>query len=183
MHICCGPCAIYPLQELRKNGFEVTGYFYNPNIHPYREYMKRSQTLRDYAQKEDFNVIWSESYPLDEFLRQTAFMDKDRCVYCYTERLENAVNAATMGNYDFFTTTLLYSKFQNHELIRKISENLSKKIGVDFYYQDFRLGWSEGVKKSKEIGLYRQSYCGCIYSEKERFYKCSSRHFGSVVCS
>lgn len=171
MHICCGPCSIYPLQILRAQGFEVTGFFYNPNIHPYREYLQRSQTLKNYAQSVDLKVIWSQNYPLEEFLRQTAFMNKDRCAYCYKERLQAAIGVAMKSHYDVFTTTLLYSKYQNHEVIREIAQDLGRKAGIDFYYQDFRLGWSEGVKISKEMGLYRQSYCGCIYSEKERFYK------------
>lgn len=119
----------------------------------------------------DLHVIWSPSYPLEEFLRHTAFLDKDRCVYCYKERLQAAIGVATKYHYDVFTTTLLYSKFQNHQLISEIAHDLGRKAGIDFYYQDFRLGWSEGVRISKEMGLYRQPYCGCIYSEKERFYK------------
>lgn len=171
MHICCGPCAIYPLKELRTKGFEVTGLFYNPNIHPYREYLKRSEALKDYAQKAYLNVIWSETYSMEEFLRQVAFKENNRCVYCVSDRLKYTAQLAARENYNYFTSTLLYSKYQDHDFIREIGENLERKYGVNFYYQDFRIGWSEGVKISREIGLYRQPYCGCIYSEKERFYK------------
>ncbi|HPW23560.1 MAG: epoxyqueuosine reductase QueH [Smithellaceae bacterium] len=171
MHICCGPCAIYPLKELRTKGFEVTGLFYNPNIHPYREYKKRGQTLKDYAQKSYFNVIWPPDYPMEEFIRQTAFKGKDRCVYCVTDRLKYTAKLAANDNYDAFTTTLLYSIYQRHDLIREIGEDFSRQLGTSFYYQDFRVGWSEGVKISREMALYRQPYCGCIYSEKERYLK------------
>ena len=171
MHICCGPCTIYPLKELRIQGHEVTGVFYNPNIHPYQEYQKRRQTLGDYADKAFLNVIWTEGYPLEEFLRGIAFKENERCAYCLVDRLKYTAQLAIREKYDGYTTTLLYSKYQKHDLIREIGENLSRQLGIFFYYQDFRTGWAEGVKISKELGMYRQPYCGCIYSEKERFYK------------
>jgi len=171
MHICCGPCTIYPLKELRIQGHEVVGVFYNPNIHPSQEYQKRRQTLNDYAAMAFLNVIWSAGYPMEEFVRNIAFKEKERCAYCLTDRLKYTAELAIQEKYDGFTTTLLYSKYQKHDLIRQIGENLSRELRIIFYYQDFRVGWSEGVKISKELGLYRQQYCGCIYSEKERFYK------------
>ncbi|HDQ03708.1 MAG TPA: epoxyqueuosine reductase QueH [Deltaproteobacteria bacterium] len=171
MHICCGPCTIYPLKELRTHGHEVTGLFYNPNIHPYQEYQKRRQTLNDYASKVLLNVIWPEGYLLEEFLRQAVFKEDERCTYCLHERLRYTAEIGIKERYDAFTTTLLCSKYQKHDLIREIGDEVSRKIGISFYYQDFRVGWSEGVKISREIGLYRQGYCGCIYSEKERYYK------------
>ena len=171
MHICCGPCTIYPLKELRIQGHEVTGVFYNPNIHPYQEYQKRRQTLDDYADKAFLNVVWTEGYLLEEFLRGIAFKENERCAYCLVDRLKYTAQLAIREKYDGYTTTLLYSKYQKHDLIREIGENLSRQLGIFFYYQDFRTGWAEGVKISKELGMYRQPYCGCIYSEKERFYK------------
>jgi predicted adenine nucleotide alpha hydrolase (AANH) superfamily ATPase len=171
MHICCGPCTIYPLKELRIQGHEVVGVFYNPNIHPYQEYQKRRQTLNDYAAMAFLNVIWSEGYPMEEFIRNVAFKENERCAYCLLNRLKYTAELAIQEKYDGFTTTLLYSKYQKHDLIREIGENLSRELRILFYYQDFRVGWPEGVKISKELGLYRQPYCGCIYSEKERFYK------------
>lgn len=169
MHICCGPCTIYPLRELRISGHEVEGVFFNPNIHPYQEYQRRRQTLLDYAEKSFLSVIWPEDYAMEEFLRQVVFKEKERCDYCLEARLKYAALLAQEGNYDGFTTTLLYSKRQKHERIREIGENLGKQSGIQFYYQDFRAGWDEGIKLSKELGMYRQNYCGCIYSEKERF--------------
>jgi len=171
MHICCGPCTIFPLKELRTSGHEVTGVFYNPNIHPYQEYLRRRQTLQEYAQKAFLNVIWPATYPLEEFLREVSGRDKERCNYCLSDRLKHTAQMAKNQNYDGFTSTLLYSRYQKHDLIKEIGENLSREFGIFFYYHDFRVGWSEGVKISKELGMYRQPYCGCIYSEKERFYK------------
>jgi predicted adenine nucleotide alpha hydrolase (AANH) superfamily ATPase len=171
MHICCGPCTIYPLKVLRLQGHEVEGVFYNPNIHPYQEYQRRLETLNDYAAKAFVNIICPAGYHLEEFLRQVAFKEDERCQYCLQDRLRHTAELALSNKYDGFTTTLLYSKYQKHDLIRELGEHLGKQLGVDFYYQDFRTGWNEGVKISKELNMYRQPYCGCIYSEKERFYK------------
>jgi hypothetical protein len=169
LHICCGPCTIYPLKVLRTHGHEVTGFFYNPNIHPYQEYERRRQTLRDYAEKVLLNVIRPDGYPMEEFLRRVASKPEDRCVYCLTDRLKFAAHQAKQENFDAFTSTLLYSRFQNHDLIRQIGEAQGHQMGIEFLYEDFRLGWNEGVRISKELDMYRQPYCGCIYSEKERF--------------
>jgi epoxyqueuosine reductase len=171
MHICCGPCTIYPLKELRTHGHDVTGLFYNPNIHPYLEYARRKQTLQDYAEKILLNVIWPEGYPLEEFLSHAAARPENRCIYCLTDRLTYTAEQAKKENYDAFTSTLLYSRFQKHDLIHEIGETLGQQLGIHFHYQDFRSGWNEGVRISKDLGMYRQPYCGCIYSEKERYYK------------
>ena len=172
IHICCGPCTIYPLKELRTQGHEVTGVFYNPNIHPYQEYQRRRQTLGDYADKTFLNVVWPEGYPLEEFLRAVATFNKEeRCAFCLRDRLAYTAQLALNEKYDCFTTTLLYSKYQKHDLIREIGKSLSQQLGIFFYYQDFRMGWPEGVKISKDLEIYRQPYCGCIYSEKERYYR------------
>lgn len=170
LHICCAPCTIYPLQTLRRERHDVRGLFYNPNIHPYREYQKRSETLKEYAAAEELDVIWEKEYRMEDFLRGIAFRENDRCRYCYEDRLAYTARVAQAGRYDGFTTTLLYSRFQNHDMIKSIGESLAGKSGVPFYYRDFREGWTEGVRISRERGIYRQPYCGCIYSEKERFY-------------
>jgi epoxyqueuosine reductase len=170
MHICCAPCTVYPLQKLRTDGYDVHGLFYNPNIHPYRECRKRLDTLTEYADKSGLNVTCEEEYDLEAFLRNTAFREKDRCRYCYHDRLQRTVYMAKEGRFDGFTTTLLYSKFQDHALIKKIGESLAVEHRLEFHYQDFRIGWHDGTRISKEMGMYRQPYCGCIYSEKERFF-------------
>ena len=171
LHICCAPCTIYPLRVLREEGGEVSGVFTNPNIHPYQEYRKRRETLEMYASQEKLPIIWEKTYPIEEFLRQVAFREAERCHSCYALRLTQTAELARRGRYDAFTTTLLYSRFQKHDLIRSIAEGVAAQQGIPFYYRDFREGWSEGVRISKEIGMYRQAYCGCIYSEKERFYR------------
>jgi predicted adenine nucleotide alpha hydrolase (AANH) superfamily ATPase len=169
LHICCGPCTIYPLRKLREEGHEVRGYFYNPNIHPYLEYKKRLDTLDIYAGREGLRVIREEGYPLEGFMRQIVFREEDRCRHCYRLRLVKTAKTAKAGHCDAFTTTLLYSRYQKHDLIRSIGEDVARECDIPFLYRDFREGWSEGVKISKALGLYRQPYCGCIYSEKDRY--------------
>jgi predicted adenine nucleotide alpha hydrolase (AANH) superfamily ATPase len=169
LHICCAPCTIYPLQNLRDQQIEIQGYFHNPNIHPYREYEKRLQTLRDYARLSDLEIIFSDQYNLEDFLDQTRPWGPERCRTCYRLRLESTAGLAKDLKMDSFTTTLLYSRFQKHEWIRDVGFEVAERYQIHFFYQDFRPGWTEGVKKSKELGLYRQPYCGCIFSEKERF--------------
>jgi predicted adenine nucleotide alpha hydrolase (AANH) superfamily ATPase len=169
LHICCAPCAIHPVQELRADGIEVTGFFFNHNIHPYQEYRKRLETVREYAGLAGLDVIFRDEYLLEDFLRAVAGSPDERCLYCYSSRIEaTAAEAARLG-FEAFTTTLLYSRYQKHDAIRRIGEQLGDTYGVKFHYEDFRQGWQKGIDVSKQLALYRQQYCGCIYSEKERY--------------
>ena len=170
LHICCGNCAIYPLYKIREAEHEVDGYFFNHNIHPYREYQSRLQAVKEFAEASDLQVIYKDEYLLEEFLSQVASEPAARCTYCYQSRLKQAAEYATLAGYDAFTTSLLYSRYQNHEIIRKLGEELATHYNIDFLYEDYRVGWQEGIKSSKEMGLYRQQYCGCIYSEKDRYH-------------
>lgn len=169
LHICCGPCAIYPLRIIREMGHAATGYYFNPNIHPYQEYQRRAETLANFAVKTDLPVIWAKDYEMEAFFRSVVGREEDRCRLCYLSRLRETVRMAKEENYDAFTTTLLYGKFQKHDLIRQLGEELGSEGNIPFLYLDFRLGWQEGVSHSREWGMYRQPYCGCLYSEKERF--------------
>ncbi len=171
LHICCANCAITPLERLKEKGDEVTGYFFNPNIHPYQEYQKRLDALKQYSEKVGLNVIYRDEYLLEEFLRNVSHQVKERCRYCYEMRLEATAREAKKRAFDGFSTTLLQSSHQNHALIKETGERIAQKVGIPFYYEDFRQGWRKGVEVSKAMGLYRQQYCGCIYSEKERFLK------------
>ena len=171
LHICCAPCAITPVQELREREFEVMGFFYRHNIHPYTECLRRQKTLEKYSETAGFRVIYQDGYDMEGFIRNVVYREADRCNYCYHDRLRSTALVAKRGKFDFFSTTLLYSKFQKHELIRSLGESVGRSVGVPFYYLDLRSGWKEGVERSKEMGMYRQQYCGCIYSEKERFYR------------
>lgn len=171
LHICCGPCAITPVDRLRQDGHEVMGFFFRDNIHPYTECLKRQETLKNYAAQIDLQVIYQTGYDLEGFLRKMVFRENDRCPICYHERLTATARLAKKSKFDAFSTTLLYSKFQKHDLIRSLGESLGKSFGVGFYYEDFREGWKEGIARSKALNMYRQQYCGCIYSEKDRYFK------------
>jgi predicted adenine nucleotide alpha hydrolase (AANH) superfamily ATPase len=171
IHICCGPCAIYPVDSLRGDGHELRGYYCNPNIHPYQEFVRRRDTLDAWAQRVELPVIYEQGYDLEGFLRGAVFRESERCRFCYLMRLESAARIARRGKFDAVTTTLLYSKYQKHTLVMEIGHETAARFGVDFLYRDFRSGWQEGIRRSKELGMYRQQYCGCIYSEKERFYQ------------
>ena len=133
--------------------------------------MKREDTLRQYSRDIDLKVIYQDDYDLEGFLQSVVYRESDRCSFCYHDRLKSTALMAKRGRFDAFSTTLLYSKFQQHDLIKSMGESIAKQTGVAFLYHDFREYWKEGICESKRLGLYRQQYCGCIYSEKQRFYK------------
>lgn len=171
LHVCCGPCSIYPVEQLRKQGYDITGYFYNPNIHPFKEYRRRFDTLQDFAQRSALPLLADEQYGLKEFVRKVAYNEENRCRICYLSRLEQTVKIAVSNSFEAFSTTLLYSTYQDHTLLKETCENFAKQYNISFIYQDFRKGWQLGIDSSIEQGMYRQPYCGCIYSEQERYDK------------
>ncbi len=171
LHSCCGPCATFPVKALREMGHSICGYFYNPNIHPYKEYEERLLTFKDYAVKADLPIIIEDRYDLNQFLRLTAFREDNRCQFCYRMRLSETAQYARDHNFEAFSSTLLVSPFQKHDLIREIGQRVARQFSIAFFYHDFRPGYQEGVIMSKEMQLYRQPYCGCIYSERDRYRK------------
>ena len=169
LHVCCGNCAIYPVKKLREQNHNLTGYFFNHNIHPYQEYHRRLETAKEYAQKVELPLQVEDQYLLEEFLAQVADSPQQRCRYCYFARLEKTAQKATELGIEAFSTTLLYSRYQNQNQIIDFGHQLAAQYRLIFIDQDFRPGWQEGIQISKEMGLYRQQYCGCIYSEKDRY--------------
>jgi hypothetical protein len=169
LHICCAPCTIYPLKVLKGEGHEVTGFFYNPNIHPYTEFQRRRDALSTFAAVSLVPLLIDEGYDLEAFFRAALPLGKDRCLACYRMRLDRAFQRAVEIRAEAVTTTLLYSRYQRHEAIAAIAEELSARFKMPFLYKDFRAGWREGQAESRRLGLYRQNYCGCIFSEYERF--------------
>jgi|SRR5665647_820823 len=169
LHTCCGPCASYPVPALREEGFELVGYYYNPNIHPYSEWLKRKEALEQYAGAVDLQVIYDEKYNPVEYFQNISYRESRRCFICYQMRLEQAAHIAQRGKFDYFSSTLLVSKHQQHDLIRELGEAIGEKYGVPFLYRDFRVGFKETGELSRAMGLYRQQYCGCLYSEVERY--------------
>lgn len=173
LHICCGPCSTYPIGRLREEGFQVTGFWYNPNIHPWQEHQRRRESLQKYAEAVGLPMIWYEKYEMPLYLRAVVGHEKfrERCYICYQMRLEKTARMAAEGSFDAFTTTLLISPHQDQALIRQIGEKVAGDWGVGFYFENFRHGWSERGRLAREHDLYQQSYCGCIYSEWERYNK------------
>ena len=171
LHTCCGPCLIYPQSLLRDEGIALTAYFFNPNIHPFREFKARREALVDYTESLGIASIIEAEYGLVDYLQAVVHREKERCRICYAMRLERTARRAKAEGFDGFSTTLLYSRYQNHELIRTTGDHFSARYAIPFLYRDFRLGWQAGVEQSKELEMYRQAYCGCIYSEQERYDK------------
>jgi predicted adenine nucleotide alpha hydrolase (AANH) superfamily ATPase len=169
LHICCAPCTIYPLKVLRGEGNEVKVFFYNPNIHPYTEFQRRREAVLAFAGLSLVPLEIDETYDLNTFFNAILTLGKDRCLACYRLRLERTFEKAVEKHVDAVTTSLLYSKYQRHDAIKVIGEELSTKYKMPFLYKDFREGWKEGQDESRRLGIYRQKYCGCIFSEYERF--------------
>ncbi len=167
MHTCCAPCSVYCIDSLRAEGIEPTIYWYNPNIHPYMEYKARRDCLKEYTQSIHIQAIFEEDYGLDNFCKNVVGSLETRCIdYCYIVRLEQTAKYAKENGYDAITTTLLVSPYQKHEELRRIAEEIAKKYGLTFLYHDFRVGFRDGQAKARELGLYMQKYCGCIFSEE-----------------
>ncbi|MFC1807738.1 epoxyqueuosine reductase QueH [Candidatus Omnitrophota bacterium] len=169
LHICCGPCAVYTVKLFRDKGLDVEGLFYNPNIHSVSEYDNRKDAIIKLAESINLKMHFSNDYQFEDFFRKITFHEKDgRCQACWKLRLTKTAEFASKNGFDGFTTTLLISPYQDHEVIRKIAGDLENKYSSSFIYEDLRIGFRESQRISKELGLYHQKYCGCIYSERER---------------
>ena len=152
LHICCAPCANQCIRVLREEGRDVTGFWYNPNIHPFTEYRSRRNGLRP-------------------FVRAVAEDISHRCIKCYEMRLMETAKQAKEGGFDSFTSSLFISPYQNHELMKEVAQRAGEIYGVEFLYRDFRPWFKEGQEKARELGFYIQKYCGCVFSEEERYLK------------
>ena len=167
MHTCCAPCSVYCIDSLRNEGIEPTVYWFNPNIHPYMEYKARRDCLKEYTKSINVEAIFEEDYGLDEFCKNVICDLQNRCQnYCYRVRLEQTAKYAKEHDFDTISTTLLVSPYQKHDILKMQGEEIAKKYGLDFLYRDFRVGFREGQSKARELGLYMQKYCGCIFSEE-----------------
>lgn len=169
LHICCAPCLIYPLESLTQKNFDVVGFFYNPNIHPLSEFNNRKKALEDFTQQRNLKVIFFPYKP-NEFFKEVGLKksSSERCPICWQLRLEKTASEAKENQFDYFSTTLLASPYQDHDLLKKLGNDITQEMGIEFYYEDFRIGFKDAHRKAKEQGLYCQRYCGCIYSKKEQ---------------
>ena len=172
LHICCAPCAIMPLTQLRADLADpsIVGYFYNPNIQPFKEYERRLATLRLWANSQELD-LQVESYNPLGWLRRVVYNEQQRCRLCYQMRLQQAGLMARRLQCQGFTSTLLYSVYQNRKDILRAGRAAQKLCQVEFLEYDFRSLWHEGQEQARTLELYRQPYCGCIYSEAERYMK------------
>lgn len=167
-HVCCGPCFVYPLATVRKtNNIEITAYFFNPNIHPYEEFVKRVESFKKYCDAESVSCVICDSYEPHRYVEKIGKNLDNRCFVCYELRLQETAEYALKNGFDCFTTSLLVSPYQKHDMIKETGKRIAEEVGLSFYYEDWRPGYVFGRQKAKEHGLYNQKYCGCFYSEFE----------------
>lgn len=172
LHICCGPCLLYPLENLREKGFEVKGIFYNPNIHGVNEYNNRKKAVEEVSRYKDINIFYAE-YDLENYFRAVVNNEEKnkRCPICWKMRLEKSALFARDNNFEYFTTTLLVSPYQDIAMLKKLGEEIAEKYKIKFYDEDFRPGFKKAHDEAKQMNIYCQKHCGCIYSEIERYNK------------
>lgn len=172
LHACCGPCSMYPQEYLQNENTDYEMLWFNPNIHPEFEWERRLDNLRKAALH--FNVdLHEEGICLESYWKDKTYLEEfdSRCAMCYDMRLEFTAKYAAENGFDSFSTTLLVSPYQQHDLIRSVAEKKAEKYGVRFAYYDFRPGFRQGQNMARDIGLYRQKYCGCIFSLDESDFK------------
>ena len=169
LHCCCAPCATHTLERLREEGHEVSAYWYNPNIHPFTEHRSRLESMQQYAGSVGLPLTVADGYDIIDYFRAVVGHEGQRCRDCFCMRLQSTAQAARDGGFEAFTTTLLISPYQKHDVLRQEGERAAAEHGVRFHYEDFRDGFRRSQQMSRELGLYHQKYCGCVYSEWERF--------------
>jgi epoxyqueuosine reductase len=170
LHTCCAPCLVVPHRLLSERGYEVVPFFYNPNVHPFREYRERFLAVLDYCEGEGLELHTGQ-YDMSNFLSEVSARVETRCERCFQLRLSSTAAEARRLCIGEFTTTLLVSPYQDQGLIREAGEAAAIEHGVLFLGEDMTGGYQESVRLSREAGMYRQSYCGCVYSELERYQK------------
>ena len=171
LHVCCAPCANQCIEVLQGDGFAVTGYWYNPNIHPFTEYRARRNCLREYAQAIGMPLLERDDYGLRPFVREVAEDIGGRCVKCYEMRLFDTARMAAEKGFDSFTSSLFISPYQNHELMKEVAQRAADTYEIEFLYRDFREVFKAGQAYAREHEFYMQKYCGCVFSEEERYLK------------
>lgn len=169
LHVCCAHCAAYTVEHWRRQGCEVSGFWYNPNIHPYSEHQNRLESMRKLAQEIELPLIIAGGYDMPEYFRRVAGKESQRCQLCFDLRLSATADTAREKGFDAFTTTLLISPHQQHETLLKTGNRIAEEKLVKFLYADLRKRYSDSRRLTKPLDLYRQQYCGCLYSEWERY--------------
>jgi len=168
-HSCCAPCTVYPYKILKEYDLAITLFFYNPNIHPIEEYRRRERMITEYSKTINLPLVIldPDSNDTTPEKREEIWMnypEDSRCIMCYDLRLKQTASYASENGFDMFSTTLLGSIYQDHSTIMRTGDKYSKEFGVEFYYYDFREGFRKGQKEARDLGIYRQKFCGCIKS-------------------
>ena len=175
LHACCAPCSSYVLEYLNEH-FDITLYFYNPNISPKEEYVFRQAELIRLVGEMGLPItVVSEKYSPEEFFEVSKGLEKEpeggeRCFKCYRLRLLKTAEYAKKNGFQFFTTTLSISPYKNAEKLNEIGGELGEKFEIDYLYSDFKKknGYKRSIELSKQYNLYRQDYCGCIFSKEAK---------------
>jgi predicted adenine nucleotide alpha hydrolase (AANH) superfamily ATPase len=187
LHTCCSNCAIYPFKIVASEGHSFTGLWFNPNIHPFEEYNARLQSLKKLSDMWSIDMLFLEDYGTEEYFGMFGLSDNlagtkdiiaidpkliprhpERCRRCYELRLGRTAEEASRKGFDAFSTTLLISPYQDFEQIEATGKELADRYNVEFFLKDFRPYFRDAMASAKELGLYRQKYCGCIFSKIER---------------
>lgn len=169
LHTCCAACTLGAYGTLVEEGHTVRGFFCNPNIHPLIEFRRRLKAQKLLQEHLPIEMTYAEDYGLRQFLDEVDWQGAARCGDCYRMRLRRAALEAVRQGMDAFTTTLLVSVHQKHALLRQVGQECSEETGVPFYYQDWRGLSEKGHEEARRRHLYLQQYCGCVFSECERF--------------
>jgi len=169
VHSCCAHCAAYTVEHWREQGYETSAFWYNPNIHPYTEHQQRLEAMQTLALEMGLPLITAEGYDIIDYFRQVVGHEAERCRHCFKLRLSKTAEAAKEMGFDAFTTTLLISPHQKHDLLKGIGDEVGGEKGIDFLYADLRKRYSDSRRLTKPLELHRQQYCGCVYSEWERY--------------
>ena len=169
LHVCCAHCAAYTVEYWREQGYEVSALWYNPNIHPYTEHQHRLEGVEALATEMNLPMIAAEGYDMMEYFRRVAGHESERCRYCFELRLAKTAETACRNGFSAFTTTLLISPQQKHDIIQETGHRLAEEKGIEFLYADLRKRYSDSRHLTKPLNLHRQQYCGCVYSEWERY--------------
>jgi predicted adenine nucleotide alpha hydrolase (AANH) superfamily ATPase len=169
LHICCGPCSTAAVAAWRADGADVTGTFFNPNIHPFAEHERRREVLERYAGDIGLPLLGEAEYDVRAWLVMVRGEEEKgrRCRLCIRQRLESTARLAAANGFAAFSTTLIISPYQDHDIIREAGDRAAAAAGTRFYYRDLRPSYRESISMSRASGLYRQAYCGCIFSEEE----------------
>jgi predicted adenine nucleotide alpha hydrolase (AANH) superfamily ATPase len=167
MHICCAPCSGALLQRLGEEGQKITGFWFNPNIHPVEEWKRRRGSVADMSALIGLPMLWTEDFQQAAWQERWKPGEAGRCGFCYDARMEETASMASREGFTAFSTSLLISPYQNHEAVRKAGEKASERHGIPFLYRDFRPLYREGQNLARARGWYMQKYCGCVLSYAE----------------